>query len=273
MPETGGPPRRHRGPYEAHSARMYDYYLGGRTNYDVDQEAAEEVIASFPTTKPAARANRAFMHRATHFLAQECGIRQFVDIGTGIPTRPNLHEVAQDVAADSRVLYVDNDPIVLVYSEALLDSSIEGRISYIEADLTDPASILRSKEFGATIRPSQPVALSLNAVMHFVPDDLDAHGIVGQLLDALPSGSYLCLSHVTGDFAPDLVGPASDVYRKRGTALQLRTREEIGRFFDGLELVDPQLVPPHRWRPAIASGPSLVSDAQVSMYAGVALKP
>lgn len=272
MPEMNGRPQRRRGPYEAHSARMYDYYLGGRTNYDVDQEAAEEVIASFPTTAMAARVNRAFMHRTTRFLARQCGIRQFLDIGTGIPTRPNLHEVAQDEAPDSHVLYVDNDPIVLVYAEALLDSSVQGRISYIEADMTHPASILGSPEFRATIDRGQPAALSLNAVLHFVPDELGAYDIVREFLDALTPGSFLTLSHATADFAPAEVSKATEVYRKRGTAFQPRSREEIGRFFDGLELVDPGLVPPHRWRPEPASGPSLVNNAQVSVYAAVARK-
>ncbi|MFJ8827898.1 SAM-dependent methyltransferase [Streptomyces sp. NPDC102467] len=256
---------------KAHSARMYDYFLGGKTNYAVDRDAAEHVRRHFAAAETAARANRAFMHRAVGCLAR-LGVRQFIDVGTGIPTPPNLHEVAQSVAPQCRVAYVDNDPIVLVYSDALLDGAVEGETCYVQADVTEPAAVLDAVKSEGVIDFGQPVALSLHALLHFITGDDEPYQIVRRLMQELPPGSYLSLSHGTGDFAPDIWQAIIDAYTQAGTPAQVRTRAEVLQFFDGLELIEPGLVVGHRWRAEQGSGPSLVSDAQVSLYAGVARK-
>ncbi|MFF1421091.1 SAM-dependent methyltransferase [Streptomyces sp. NPDC058280] len=255
-----------------HPARMYDFYLQGKDYYEVDKEAAAKVESVFPTAKTCARANRLFMHRATRWLAAEAGVRQFLDIGTGIPTRPNLHQVAQEAAPESHVVYVDNDPIVLRHAEALMRSSPEGRTAYIQADVREPKTIIASEQLHQTIDLTRPVALSLNALLHFVPDEFRPYETVQYLLDALPSGSYLVLSHCTQDFAPEMWEGVIDVYHRGGIPAQVRSRDDVLRFFDGLEFVDPGLAVPHRWRP---DGEPLdgVTDAAVSIYAGVARKP
>ncbi len=255
-----------------HSARMYDYFLGGNTNYAVDRDAAEEVIRFFPAVRTVARVNRAFVHRSARFLAREHGVRQFLDIGTGIPTAPNLHEVVQDEIAAARITYVDNDPIVLVYADSLLRSSPEGATGYVEADVRDPGHLLDVVRERGCLDLTQPVGLSLNALLHFVPDELDAYGVVNSLVEPLAPGSYLTISHCTPDFAPDEWARIAAVYGKNGTALQVRTRAEVLAFFEGLELLAPGVEVAHRWHPEPASGPSLISDAESSLYAGVARK-
>jgi O-methyltransferase involved in polyketide biosynthesis len=254
------------------SARMYNYYLGGTTNHAVDREAADQVMGLFPTVGVFARVNRAFMHRAVRFLAGREGIRQFVDLGAGIPVAPNLHEVAQAAAPDSRVVYVDNDPIVEAHAAALLDSSERGATTYVEADVTDPERLLAAVEASGGVDFDRPVSLSLHALLHFVPGDR-AYQIVETLVDRLAPGSYLCLTHCTQDFDPATWQAIVDVYAKAGTPAQVRTRAEVLSFFDGLELVDPGLVVAHRWRPEEGSGPTSVTDEMVSLYAGVARKP
>ncbi|MEU3962984.1 SAM-dependent methyltransferase [Streptomyces buecherae] len=254
-----------------HSARMYDYFLGGKTNYLVDRQAAEEVSRHFPAVVVAARANRAFMHRSVHYLTS-IGIRQFIDIGTGIPTAPNVHEVAQQVAADTRVVYVDNDPIVLAYSEQLLDSTSEGVTRYVEADASDARAVLAAVEATGCVDFTRPVAVNLHALLHFMPDAFEPHAIVKALMNRVVPGSYLSLSHVTLDFEPAAWRAIAEIYTKAGTPAQVRSHAEIARFFDGLEMVDPGLTVAHRWRPQPASGPSLVSDTDVSLYAGVGRK-
>jgi hypothetical protein len=255
-----------------HSARMYDYYLGGKTNYAVDRAAAEAVIRQFPAIRTTARVNRAFVHRSARFLARERGITQFLDIGTGIPTAPNLHEVVQREVPQARVAYADNDPIVLVYADSLLGSSPEGRTDYVEADVSEPDALLAAVEATGCLDFKQPVGLSMNALLHFLPDDRDPYGVVAALTDRLAPGSYLTLSHCTPDFAPEVWAQIVDIYVKGGTPTQVRTREEVVRFFDGLVLEEPGVVVAHQWRPEPASGPSLVTDAEVSLYAGVARK-
>jgi hypothetical protein len=257
---------------QPHSARMYDYYLGGKTNYAVDRSAGEDVIRRLPTVRTAALVNRAFVHRSARFLARDRGIRQFLDIGTGIPTTPNLHEVVQSEAPSARVVYVDNDPIVLVYADNLLASTPEGATEYVEADLTDPGAVLAAVRESGCLDLSQPIGLSLNAVMHFVPDEQDAYGVVATLVDQLVPGSYLVLSHVTHDFSPKAWGEIMDIYNGSGTALQTRTLAEVERFFDGLEVVEPGVLVAHQWRPEVDSGPGLISDSSASLYAGVARK-
>jgi hypothetical protein len=216
--------------------------------------------------------NRKFMHRVTRFLAQEAGIRQFLDLGTGIPTRPNVHEVAQSIAPESRVVYVDNDPIVLTLSEGLSSSTPQGRTEYIEADMRDPAGILGSPQFREAIDLGEPVGLTIIAMVHLVMDEDDPVGIVRRLLEPLPSGSYLAMSIGTADFAPEEVGRVSREYAARGMPMQLRTLAQAQAYFDGLELVEPGVAQVHRWRPDDAVFLT-VRNEQIAMYGAVARKP
>ncbi|WP_255355183.1 SAM-dependent methyltransferase [Pseudofrankia sp. DC12] len=265
-----------------HSARMYDYFLGGKDNFPADREAAEQVLDEFPQARTVALSNRAFLRRATRFLAAEAGIRQFLDIGTGIPTSPNLHEVAQKIAPETRVVYVDNNPIVLAHARALLTSDPEGRTAYLDADLLDPATILNSEEVMGTLDLTRPVGLSLIAVLHFLPDDTDPYGLVVKLLDALAPGSYLTATHATADFAREQADQAAEIYRARGIPAQARSRAEVEFFFDGLDLVAPGIALAHRWRPDLtddvaerpADGADIgLTDVDVSCWAAVGWKP
>ncbi|HEY3869248.1 MAG TPA: SAM-dependent methyltransferase [Actinocrinis sp.] len=255
----------------AHSARMYDYFLGGRTNFQADREAVATILGVMPEILIAARENRKFVHRSTRFLAQQ-GLRQFLDIGTGIPTHPNLHEVAQAVAPDARIVYVDNDPIVLAHAEALLQSTPEGRTAYIHADLADPESILGSPELHEALDLSQPVALSLNAVLHFIVDDDLAAGSVARLKEALAPGSSLTITHGSSDLVPQRTVEGTQVYRNAGTAVRTRSREQVAAFFAGWEPVEPGLTTIYRWRPDPDDAGGL-TDQQAGMYAAVARKP
>ncbi|MHC3469463.1 SAM-dependent methyltransferase [Streptomyces sp. 7R007] len=252
-----------------HPARMYDYYLGGKDNYPVDAEAAELVLKGLPHGRGPALANRAFMHRAVRFLAQEAGVRQFLDVGTGIPTSPNLHEVAQSTDPAARVVYVDNDPIVLTHAQALLRSTPEGCTDYVQADARDPDAIVEAA--ARTLDLSRPVGLSLIALLHFLPDD-DAYDSVSGLLRALAPGSHLVLSHTTADFDPDSTARALQVYRDHGVFLTVRSHAEISRFFTGLEMIEPGLVPGVQWRPDPAATPTTTGPTDL-FYAGVARKP
>ncbi len=257
----------------AHPARVYDHFLGGKSNYAVDREAGDQILAVWPGARQAARANRAFMHRAVRLLAQN-GIQQFLDIGSGIPTEPNLHQVAQQTAPGARVVYVDKDPLVLVHADALMRSTHQGRITYLQADVTTDVDRILA-EAARTLDFDQPVALSLVALLHFVPDDQDAHGIAARLLAPLPAGSALVLSHGTEDFDPEVMRRVAEVYRSRGIAAQGRAWTEVGRFFTGLALLTPPgIEAPHRWRPDPTDTPVRIPDldAQVAMWAGVALK-
>ncbi|WP_031510021.1 SAM-dependent methyltransferase [Streptomyces megasporus] len=256
----------------AHSARMYDYYLGGHTNFPPDREAAGRAMAVFPSILVTARANRRFMHRATRHLAHG-GMRQFLDVGTGIPTSPNLHEVAQEVAPESRVVYADNDPIVLAHAQALLRSHPAGRTAYAHADVTAPAALLDTPEVRETLDLDRPVALSLNALLHFVPGETRAHEIVEFFKEALPSGSTLAISHVTPDFDPEGIARLVEAYHAAGTPGQARTREEFARFFDGWELLEPGVTTSHRWRPDPEDDLGDITDAEAACYAAVARKP
>ncbi|GAA2580080.1 MULTISPECIES: SAM-dependent methyltransferase [Streptomyces] len=255
-----------------HSARMYDYYLGGKDHFEVDKQAAERVAEAYPAIFVCARENRSFMHRATRVLAREHGIRQWLDIGTGIPTEPNLHQVAQSVVPDARVVYADNDPLVLKYAERLMRSSAEGRTTYIEADVNDPQTLLNAPALAEVLDLSRPVALSLNALMHFVTDAQDPYGIVRRLLDVLPSGSALALSHCTPDFDAPTWQKVTDIYTTAGTPVRFRSREDVARFFDGLDLLEPGVTVGHRWRPDPSDGDA-PTDAEVSLWTGVGIKP
>ncbi|GAA2148011.1 SAM-dependent methyltransferase [Kitasatospora kazusensis] len=257
-------------PEVPHPARMYDYFLGGKDNFPADRAAAEQVMAISPMVRISALANRAFLQRAVRYLA-ELGVGQFLDIGTGIPTAGNTHEVARRVNPDSRVAYLDNDPIVLVHSRALLAGAGHGSATVVQGDLRDPAAILADPQIREVLDLGQPVALLLFAVLHFIDDRDDPYGLVRHLVDALPSGSYLALSHGTADFlspADAAKGPA--VYRSATAQLTMRSREQVLRFFDGLELTDPGLVTAPLWRP---DQPARPTDAETAVWVGLARKP
>ncbi|MFC5267437.1 SAM-dependent methyltransferase [Kribbella qitaiheensis] len=259
-----------------HGARVYDYFLGGKDNFAIDRQAAEHLLEAFPGFRTAALSNRMWMHRAARYAAEQ-GITQFLDIGTGIPTSPNLHEVVQEVAPEARVVYADNDPIVLSHSRALLTSGPEGKTAYLEADVTDPRSIMESDEVRETLDLSKPVALSLVGVFHYLPDALKPYDLVRQLVEPLAPGSLLIFSHCTPDFAPELWERAIQVYKADGGDAQVRSKEEVTRFFDGLELVEPGVSVPFQWHPdqqtqdLVAKGE--FTDVMCSLWVGVAKKP
>jgi hypothetical protein len=250
-----------------HIARIYDYWLGGKDNFAVDREAAEQALAIMPSLAARARANRAFLGRAVHFLAAEAGIRQFLDIGTGLPAANNTHEVAQRVAPDSRIVYVDNDPIVLIHAQALLTGTREGATDYIDADARDTAGILAKA--AETLDLSRPVAVMLVAIMHCIRDEDDPLGIVAALRDAVPSGSYLVLSHPTTDAEPTgMPKVAATLNRMMPNKVTYRTYPEVVRYFDGWQLLEPGIVPTALWRP---ERDNLIGPK--AMWAGVARKP
>ena len=252
----------------AHPARVYDYWLGGKDNFAADREAAERVLAATPGLRFRVQANRAFLVRSARYLAREAGIRQFLDIGTGIPAGNNTHEVAQAVAPDSRIVYVDNDPIVLVHARALLASSPEGFTQYVEGDLRDAGAILRAA--ASTLDFSQPVALMLLGIMHLIQDSEQPYQIVADLMASLPSGSYLVLSHPAIDIHAAQAEAQKRYNERVATPQTLRTRDEVARFFDGLELVPPGVGYVHAWRPDPGD---LASADTVSAHGGVARKP
>ncbi|MET7575020.1 SAM-dependent methyltransferase [Streptomyces sp. NPDC005492] len=254
-----------------HPARVYDWWLGGKDNYPVDEELARRILAADGTAVRGARANRRFMHRATR-TAAEAGIRQFLDVGTGIPTEPNLHQVAQSVAPDARVVYADKDPIVLRHAEALLHGSAEGGTEYVHADVRDPDTILRLA--GETLDFTQPVALSLVALTHYLDDDTDGddvYGLVKRYVDILVPGSYLVMSQVTADLSPKGVEQAAEHFRRSGTPFHPRTLAEFSRFFDGLELLGPGVISVYGWRPE-AEDVAAQAEGIVPVYGGVARK-
>jgi hypothetical protein len=233
-----------------HTARIYDYYLGGKDNFEPDRRTAERAAQSWPAVRTAVRENRAFLGRAVRFLVAEAGIRQFLDIGTGLPSANNVHEVAQGLVPSCRVVYVDNDPIVLAHARALLTSSPEGKTAYIHADLREPEKILADPVTVATLDFSQPIALMLVAVLHFLTDADGPYQIVDTLLDALPAGSYLVASHVTPEHDPEGVGGLERTYQASGLPAQTRVASEFAELaFRGLDMVEPGLVLVSEWRP------------------------
>ncbi|GGX72059.1 hypothetical protein GCM10010358_28020 [Streptomyces minutiscleroticus] len=254
-------------PGRPHPARVYDWWLGGKDNYPVDEELGRGILAADPTVRRGARANRRFMLRATRALA-EGGIRQFLDIGTGIPTEPNLHQAAQEAVPEARVVYADNDPVVLRHAQALLRGSPQGRTDYVHADVRDPETILRSA--AETLDLDRPVALSLVALTHYLAaDEDDAYGLLGRYMDALAPGSCLVLSQVTQDLAPERMAKVTELFRRGGTPFFPRSHTEVSRFFDGLHLLDPGVVPVLEWRP----GPEDPAEEPVPVYAAVGRKP
>jgi hypothetical protein len=233
---------------KANSARVYDWWLGGDHNFRVDQDAARALIAIEPNARLIARANRAFLGRAVRFLAAEAGIRQFLDIGSGIPTENNVHQVAQAAAPDARVVYADADDVAVAHSRLILDGNPDAAV--IQADLREPASILADPETQLLLDFTQPVAVLLVAVLHFIPDADSPYQIVATLRDALAPGSYLVISHGCSDARPDVTSVLETVYKSKVAAqVRTRTREEIARFFGGFTLIDPGLAWVPQWRP------------------------
>jgi O-methyltransferase involved in polyketide biosynthesis len=251
-----------------HSARIWNYWLGGKDNYPVDREAGDQFRKAFPEIVEVARSSRAFLTRAVSYLAGEAGVRQFLDIGTGLPTADNTHEVAQRVAPDARVVYVDNDPVILAHARALLTSSPEGATAYVDADLRDPNRIL---ELAApTLDLARPVALMLLGVLGHIGDDDEARSIVTRLLVGLASGSYLVLCDGTNTSQTGV--QAQDDYDQSGAIpYQLRSPNQVAGFFAGLELVEPGVVSLPRWRPDPAKGGG--PPREVDAFGGVGRKP
>jgi O-methyltransferase involved in polyketide biosynthesis len=255
----------------AHSARVYDYWLGGKDNFPADRELAELMIQAIPNMRAMAAANRAFLSRAVRYLVGEAGIRQFLDLGTGIPTSPNVHEIAQATAPDTRVVYVDNDPIVLAHARALLTSQEAGETAFIMADLRQPESILDHPTLTATLDLRQPVAvLAVGVLMYFRDSDRpNPFEMVATMLAPMPSGSYLALTTPTPDFNPEETAKAVAAAEAAGITLVPRSKAEVERFFTGLELVDPGVAPMLAWRPDEPP-----ADPESAYYwAGVARKP
>jgi hypothetical protein len=254
-------------PSVPHPACVYAYWLGGKDHHRADRKAAEEVMRRRPQVVAGARANRAFLARTVRYLAAECGIRQFLDIGTGLPAPGSTHQIAQDIAPDSRIVYVDNDPLVLAYARALLTSSPQGSCDYIEADLRDPPAILARAS--QTLDFTQPAAVLLLAVLHFITDTDDPASIVTALASKLAPGSFLAISHLTADFAPDPVTSAVNAFNNLvSTPLIPRSHSQVSALIAGLPLVPPGVVPLAEWRPA--AGPS---PHATDLYAGVAHAP
>ncbi len=252
-----------------HSARIYDDWLGGSDNFAVDRAVGEAMIQAIPGMRDMAKENRKFVHRAARDLVAKEGIRQFLDIGTGIPTRPNLHEIAQQIAPETRVVYVDNDPIVLVHARALMISSEQGRSEYISADIRDVQSIITEPVLLDTLDLTKPVGLTLIAILMLLSDEDDPWARVADLRDAMPSGSILGLTHPTADFAPDKVSQAVAAATGAGMTLVARPKDEVQRFFGDWEMLEPGLVPVSAWRPDEPA-----ENPEVAYYwAGVARKP
>jgi len=232
----------------AHQARMYDYLLGGKDNYAADRAAIEAQLEIFPDLAFAALANRAFLGRAVRYLAAEAGIRQFLDIGTGIPTAGNTHQVAQEITPESRVVYVDYDPVVLAHARALLISHEAGATDYIDADLRDTGNILG--QAGQLLDFGEPVAVTLVAILHAIPDSDDPYAIVARLMDAVPAGSYLAISHMGTGLLDSETRRGLEAHSGRAMQQRLtaRSREQVTRFFAGTDLVPPGVVRVEEWR-------------------------
>jgi S-adenosyl methyltransferase len=254
---------------QPHPARVYNHWLGGKDNFKVDRDAGDALAEQLPSLPTAARANRGFMVRVARHLAAERAIRQFLDIGTGLPTPPNLHQVVQAVAPTTRVVYVDNDPLVLVHARALMTSTPEGSTVYVDADLHDPGAIIEQAR--QTLDFEQPVAVTVIAILHLFPDDAEVHSILAALTAPLCPGSALALSVVTADSDPPGAKAAQAVARKHGLSVTLRTKAQAEALFDDLELVEPGVTLVHRWQPD--PGEPELADHDVHVWGGVAVKP
>jgi SAM-dependent methyltransferase len=264
---VGGPEHASFDTSVAHIARVYDYWLGGKDNFAADRAAAEQAIAAWPDIVLSVRANRAFLARVVRYLAGEAGIRQFLDIGTGIPAANNTHEVAQSVAPESRVVYVDHDPVVLAHARALLTSGPHGATSYLDADLRDTGRVLTAA--AGTLDLHRPVAVMLMAILQHVDEAENPYAIVATLLDALPPGSYLALSHPAADIEAEAQGELAErLNQSMAEKVTMRDRAQVGRFFAGLELVEPGLVRVPEWRPAS----ELEARSPAGLWGGVGRK-
>jgi hypothetical protein len=251
----------------AHPARIYDVWLGGKDNWEADRAAAAAGLEAFPSTIQSVRANRAFLARAVEYLAGEEGIRQFLDIGTGLPSANNTHEVAQATTPETRIVYVDNDPVVMLHAQALLTGTAPGVTDYVEADLRDPETILAKA--ARTLDFTEPVAVMLLAILQFISADDHPYEIVNSLMDAVPPGSFLVLSHAASDIFPEELAAFARAYNERSSdKIVLRNREEVARFFTGLDLVEPRVVQVSKWRPRS----ELEASATDTMWGGVARK-
>src|SRR5579863_699121 len=253
-----------------HVARVYDYWLDGKNNYAVDRETGDEAIRAYPDMRSSVRANRAFLQRSVRYLAEEAGIRQFLDVGTGLPSASNTHEVAQAAAPESRIVYVDNDPIVLAHARALLTSDPQGATGYLDADARDTSSIV----IGAAglLDFSEPVAVMLIAILQLIADDDDPYQLVAELTAAVPSGSFLVITHVAGDMGrmtPGALEAARRLSELLPQRVNPRSQAQVTKFFDHLELVEPGVVPIQRWRPASDDE----AAAPAALWGGVARKP
>ncbi|AZP18308.1 SAM-dependent methyltransferase [Streptomyces aquilus] len=252
----------------SHSARIWNYWLGGKDHYPVDEEVGDQILSFVPALPRSAVADRAFLSRAVRYLAEEAGIRQFLDIGTGLPTADNTHEVAQRVDPACRIVYVDNDPLVLTHAHALLTSTPEGATDYIEADVHDPEAILRGA--AETLDLTRPVAVTMLGIVNFVMDTDEAVAIVRKLLAALPSGSHLVISHPTTEVDGEAMKTAVEYWNSQGSApMTLRSRADLARLFEDVELLEPGIVSCSRWRPEAPEG----EIAEVTHFAGVGRKP
>ena len=254
----------------AHPARRYNYWLGGKDNFAADRESGDLLARSYPAARIAARANRAFLRRSIGYLAGQAGVRQFLDIGTGLPTADNTHEVAQRIDPASRIVYVDNDPMVMAHARALLTSTPQGETRYLEEDLREPEKILAALDI---LDLSQPVGLILVAVVHFLPSQEQARSVLRTLVDALPSGSHLVMTHATTDLlTPELKANWDESLRSGRSDVHPRTRDEFAEFFTGLEIVDPGIVAISEWRPDPADEEQ-PSPVDASLFGAVARKP
>ncbi|MFF5075813.1 SAM-dependent methyltransferase [Actinoplanes sp. NPDC000266] len=250
-----------------HSARLWNYWLGGTDNFPVDREAGDAIAAILPSIVTLAQEDRKFLRRSVRHLVAEAGIRQILDIGSGLPTANNTHEVAQASAPDTRVVYVDNDPLVLVHAQKLLTSTPEGVTTYLQADLNDPSAILRSA--AETLDFTRPVAVTLLGILHFLRDDDEARAVVQTLIDAVPPGSHLVIAHGCDDINTDEANRIVEFWNDRGTPkIKYRSATQIAQFFDGLHLLEPGIVPCNRWRPDDGTG-----NIDVNQFCGVAVKP
>jgi hypothetical protein len=254
---------------QPHAARVYQYWLGGKDNYAADRALGDKMAQLLPSLPGAARANRAFMLRSSRYLSRELGLHQFLDLGTGLPVTPNLHEVVQQVAPQSRVVYVDNDPIVLVHARALLTSDPRGATAYLDNDIYDPEKIIDAAQ--ATLDLTQPVAVSLIAIVQLIPDDADVRAILDALMRPLCPGSTLSLSAITADSNPEQVGAAVQAAQAQGIPVTPRTRQQTEALFTGLDLMDPGVALAHRWHPD--DDISHLNDRDVHIYVGLAVKP
>jgi hypothetical protein len=254
----------------AHPARVYNYWLGGKDNFEADRVVGEETKAAYPDIVRGVQAQRAFLGRAVRYLVTQAGVRQFLDVGTGLPlAEGNTHEIAQSLAPECRIVYVDNDPMVLAHARALLSSTPEGVCGYLDSDIRDIAQVLRSA--AELLDFSQPIAIMLIGILHLIPDSDDPAGMVRRLVDGVPAGSWVAVAHPASDIAADQVATLTTRYNRRvSTSSTLRTRAEISAFFTGLEVLEPGIVQYHRWRP---DDPAAGTADEIAAYCGLGRKP